>query len=78
MTRSPEASLSPQELASLRQIGSDPRQPIPGAHRQLLVSMQLIRSAAGCLAVTEDGSRRLREERQRSSKQRWDHPEARS
>jgi hypothetical protein len=62
MDRSPNAPLSPQELASLRRLAGDQRQPIPGSHRQLLASMRLVRLTAGALIVTEEGRRRLLKE----------------
>lgn len=66
MNRNSNAILSAQELASLRRVGSDPRQPTPGIHRQLLISMQLVSLAAGILTVTDEGRRRLSEDRQRA------------
>jgi len=62
MDRSSHASLSPQELASLRRIGSDLRQSIPSAHQQLLFSMHLVRLTAGVLSITEQGRQRLLEQ----------------
>ena len=72
MDRSSDASLSSIELASLRQIGADSRNRIPGAHRALLVGMHLVRSRAGVLIVTDQGRHRLRQERMGSSE--WQMP----
>jgi hypothetical protein len=63
MDRSSDASLSPIELASLRQVGADSRNRIPSAHRALLVGMHLVRSRAGVLIVTDQGRHRLRQDR---------------
>jgi hypothetical protein len=56
------APLSPQELASIRCVSSDPRRRIPRDHRRLLVTMRLIRLAAGALIVTAEGRQRVPEE----------------
>ena len=74
MNRNSNAAISAQELASLRRVRSDPRQPIPGVHRQLLISMQLVNLAAGILSVTDEGRRRLREDRQRSGDEQYRDP----
>ena len=72
MNRNPDASLSPQELMSLRRVGLDSRQPIPATHQYLLASMNLIRSVAGVLIVTDQGRQRLRTERPQASE--WQQP----
>jgi hypothetical protein len=67
MDRSSDGSLSPIEMASLRQVGAYSRSRIPGRHQTLLVGMDLVRSTAGVLIVTDRGRQRLRHERTSSS-----------
>lgn len=59
MDRHTNASLSPHEMASLRMLNFDSRQPIPATHRALLLAMKLIELNAGQLVVTAVGRQRL-------------------
>ncbi len=63
MDRPSKACLSQHELTALHQLSFDPRQPISDGHRQLLLSMRLIKLNAGLLSLTGDGSERLMRER---------------
>ena len=58
--RSTNATLSPTEFASLRQMANGSAGPIPSAHRNLLISMRLacFDGLAG-LVLTELGRQRL-------------------
>lgn len=62
MDRSSNACLSQHELAALHQLSFDPRQPVSANHRQLLLSMKLIKLNAGLLSLTGEGSERLKRE----------------
>ena len=59
MDRHPNATLSPNELCSLRRIGNDPNRPIPNAHRHLLLSMKLLQLNADQLSLSSTGLHRL-------------------
>ena len=61
MDRHPNAQLSPNELLSLRRIASDPEQPIPGGHREMLLSMRLLKMDAGQLNLSSTGLHRLKD-----------------
>lgn len=62
MDRPSKACLSQHELSALHQLSFDPRQPISDGHRQLLLSMKLIKLNAGLLSLTGEGSERLKRE----------------
>jgi len=59
MDRHPNATLSPNELCSLRRIGNDPNQAIPNTHRHLLLSMKLLQLHADRLSLSGAGLHRL-------------------
>lgn len=62
MDRPSNACLSRHELAALHRLSFDPGQPVSDSHRQLLLSMKLIRLNASLLSLTGDGSERLKRE----------------
>ena len=59
MDRHPNATLSPNELSSLRRLDNDPNQAIPNAHRHLLLSMKLLQLNADQLSLSSAGIHRL-------------------
>jgi hypothetical protein len=62
MDRPSKACLSRHELSVLQQLSFDPRHPVLDAHRQLLLSMKLIKHDAGRLSLTGEGRQRLKRE----------------
>ena len=62
MDRPSKACLSRHELAVLHQLSFDSRQPVLDTHRQLLLSMKLIKLNAGQLSLTGEGRERLKRE----------------
>ena len=62
MDRPSKACLSQHELTALHQLSFDPRQPVSGSHRQLLLPMKLIKLNAGLLSLTGEGCERLKRE----------------
>lgn len=63
MDRNSKASLSPSEVASLRGLKVDPRRRISGAHRELLLSMDLVVPDGAELKLSEIGNARLEAEK---------------
>jgi len=60
--RSPNASLSPTELASLRQIAGGSSKSIAREHLDTLLDMELVYFGLSGLAVTDHGRQRLERE----------------
>jgi len=67
MNRSPKAVLSPVELNALRRLAGGPSNLVPSEHREVLLSMGLVRiNKAGRAKLTEESRLRLDESSQRS------------
>ena len=59
MNRNCRAPLSPHEVAALRRLRSDSRDPIWSSHRRLFLSMNLVVVGIDELKITDAGRNRL-------------------